>query len=209
MPDGPRTGWWARLPAEGEPGSPAQRVLAAVLGDAFPAGSVVDLPDGRLPGGWQLLVRADAAGDRVRSVQVAMPTAPLLWYVELPEPAAAPPATTLVAFSDARFADGTVLTAAEARRAGVRGEEQVAALRWWTGPGLVHQVYVGPAARRRGVGTKLVQVAYGVQHARGGTPLHGDGRRTDDGEAWSRALPAHAAWRVAERTERLPSMTPA
>jgi GNAT superfamily N-acetyltransferase len=180
----------------------------AVLGEQFPAGTVVDQPPGGRPGGWLMAVRADASGSRVHGVEVALPDVPLLWYVELAEPAASPPATTLLAFSDARFPEGTVLTAAEARAAGVGGEQQVAALRWWTGSGLAHQVYVSPRHRRRGLALKLATAAFGIQRVRGLPPLHGDGRRTDDGEAWTGGLPAHAASRVASRTHALPSMTP-
>lgn len=209
MADAPLTGWWARFPVEEEPGSPARRWWVAALGTAFPAGSVVDHPAGRRPEGWVLAVRADADGGRVHVAEVALPAVPLLWYVELPEPVAAPPATTLLAFSDARFPEGTVLTADEARAAGVTSGHQVAALRWWTGSGLAHQVYVAPRHRRRGLALKLSMAAYGVQRVRGLPALHGDGRRTDDGEAWAGGLPAWAAWRLAPRTHALPSMTPA
>lgn len=209
MADLSAQGWWARFPVEEEPGRPASRWWVAVLGAQFPARSVVDHPPGRRPGGWVLAVRAAAAGERVHVVEAALPDVPLLWYVELAEPAAAPPATTLVAFSDTRFPEGTVLTEAEARAAGVSGRQQVAALRWWTGDGLAHQVYVEPRHRRRGLALKLAMAAYGVQWVRGLPPLHGDGRRTDDGEAWAGGLPDWAAWRLAPRTHALPSMTPA
>lgn len=205
----PLHGWWARFPVEEEPGSPARRWWVASLGDGFPAGSVVDHPPGRRPEGWVLAVRADADGGRVHRAEAALPGVPLLWYVELPEPEAAPPATTLLAFSDARFPEGTVLTADQARAAGVASGHQVAALRWWTGSGLAHQVYVAPRHRRRGLALKLSMAAYGIQRVRGLPPLHGDGRRTDDGEAWAGGLPAWAAWRLAPRTHALPSMTPA
>ncbi|WP_409329520.1 hypothetical protein [Trujillonella humicola] len=209
MADGPLTGWWARFPVEEEPGLPPRRWWVASLGDGFPAGSVVDHPPGPRPAGWVLAVQAGADGGRVHAAEAALPGVPLLWYVELPEPTAALPATTLVAFSDHRFPEGTVLTAAEARAAGVGGGQQVAALRWWTGSGLAHQVYVAPRHRRRGLALKLGMVAYGVQRVRGLPVLHGDGRRTDDGEAWAGGLPAWAAWRLAPRTHALPSMTPA
>ncbi|MGY1620584.1 GNAT family N-acetyltransferase [Geodermatophilus sp. SYSU D00965] len=200
------SGWWARLPGPRQPGSPAQHTLVGVLSAEFPAHAVVDLPDARRPAGWQVAVRADVDGTRVHSVEVALPEAPLLWYVELPEPGEG--ATTLVAFSDARHAEGTLLSGEQARAAGVAGRHQVAALRWWTGTGLVHQVYVAPQHRRRGVAGKLVQAAYGIQAARGLPGLHGDGRRTDDGERWRAGLPDFLAWRLAPRSERLPSMTP-
>ena len=190
--------WYARL-ADGGPG---RRRFVAVLSADFPPGAVVDLPGSRLPTGWQVAVTTEA--DRVRAVDVALPGAPLLWYVELPEP----DATTLVAFSDPRYADGAVLTAAEGHAAGVSGDDQVAALRWWPGTGLVHQVYVQPAARRRGVAGKLAQAAGGIQAARGLPDLHGDGRRTDLGEQWREGLPGYVATRLAARTHRVPAMTP-
>lgn len=208
MADIAAEGWWARFPVEEEPGLPARRWWVASFEAGFPPGSVVDHPPGPRPAGWVLAVRTDAAGHRVHAVEAALPDVPRLWYVELPEPAAAPPATTLLAFSDARFPEGTVLTADEARAARVASGHQVAAIRWWTGSGLAHQIYVAPRHRRRGLALKLAMVAHGVQRVRGLPRLHGDGRRTDDGEAWAGGLPAWAAWRLAERTHVLPSMTP-
>jgi GNAT superfamily N-acetyltransferase len=196
--------WWARLAGLGEfEGS----TLIAVLSAEFPAGSVVDLPDDRRPSGWQVAVRCDVDG-RPRAVEVALPDAPLLWYVELTEPDADPPATTLVAFSDARYADGRLLSQADARSARIGGAGQVGAIRWWPATGLVHQIYVGPTHRRRGVGRKLAQAAFAVQAARGLPAVHGDGRRTELGERWRQALPEAVAARMAPWTHRLPPMTP-
>jgi GNAT superfamily N-acetyltransferase len=196
--------WCARLALPAEPGRACRHEVVVVLSAVFPPSTVVDLPGSRRPSGWQVAVRTDVAGPAVHSVAVALPDAPLLWYVEVPEPDAG--ATTLLAFSDPRYAEGTVLTADTARRAGVTGEQQVAALRWWPATGLAHQVYVAAEHRRRGVGRKLVQAAYGIQVARGLLPLHGDGRRTDLGEQWRHALPAAVAARMAARSERVPAM---
>jgi hypothetical protein len=190
-------------------GEPTQRLVMAVRSTDFPAGTVVDLPGGRRPTGWLMAVRADVDGGRVHAVDVAMPDAPLCWYVELPEPEADPPAITLIAFSDTRFSEGTVLDAAQAEAAGVTAAHQVAAFRWWPTSGLVHQIYVGAAHRRRGLAVKLGQVAFGMQVARGLPHLHDDGRRTDLGEAWRQALPAFMTATMADRTEWLPPMTPA
>ena len=106
-----------------------------------------------------MAVRADVEGGRVHAIDVAMPAAPLCWYVELPEPQAGPPAVTLIAFSDTRFAEGTLLQARQAEEAGVTGSHQVAAFRWWRSSGLVHQIYVAAAHRRRGLAVKLGMVA--------------------------------------------------
>jgi GNAT superfamily N-acetyltransferase len=111
-----------------------------------------------------------------------------------------------VAFPDPRYADGRLLAPPEGRAAGIGADGQVAALRWWPGSGLVHQVYVGPDHRRRGVAHKLVRAAFGLQAARGLPPLHGDGRRTDLGERWRKALPAAVAARMAGWSQRLPAM---
>jgi GNAT superfamily N-acetyltransferase len=192
--DGTPDPWWARLTEAGH------RSLVAVLSADFPPGTVVDLPGERRPRGWQVAVVGDDR--RPAAVEVALPGAPLLWYVELPEPAA----ITLVAFSDERYADGRLLSAEDARREGIGADGQVAALRWWPGSGLVHQVFVGPAHRRRGVGHKLVRAAFGLQAARDLPPLHGDGRRTDLGEQWRQALPEAVAARMADLSQRLPAM---
>ncbi len=191
--------WWGRLTQDD------RTSLVAVLSADFPAGTLVDLPGDRRPPGWQVAVVSGSDGDPV-AVEVALPGAPLLWYVELPEPDAALPATTLVAFSDTRYADGRLLGPREARAAAIAADGQVAALRWWPGSGLVHQVYVGSDHRRRGVASKLVRAAFGLQAARGLPPLHGDGRRTDLGERWRQALPDAVAARMAGWSQRLPAM---
>jgi GNAT superfamily N-acetyltransferase len=82
----------------------------------------------------------------------------------------------------------------------------VGALRWWPGSGLVHQIYVRPDHRRRGVAHKLVRAAFGLQAARGLPALHGDGRRTELGERWREALPETVAVRMAAWSQRLPTM---
>ncbi|HEV7727210.1 MAG TPA: GNAT family N-acetyltransferase, partial [Modestobacter sp.] len=189
-------------------GAPRQHEVVVVLSPAFPPYTVVDLPDDRRPPGWQVAVRADVEGGRVHAVEVMQPEAASLWYVELSEPDAGPPASTLVAFSDLRYAEGTLLDADRASRGDVTGARQVGALRWWPGTGLVHQLYVGAEHRRRGVGRKLVQAAFGLQLARGLPPLHGDGRRTDLGEEWRRSLPEAIAARLAPWSHRMAPMTP-
>ena len=198
--------WWARLSDPGEPGRPATRTLVGVLSDEFPAHTLVDLPGDHRPSGWIVAVRTDPASGRALTVDVRLPHAPLLWYVEVGEPDADPPATTLVAFSDPRYPDGTVLAGSEARAAGVLGEQQVAALRWWPHLGLANQIYVAPAHRRRGIAAKLGHAAFALQRARELPDLHADGRRTDLGENWREGLPAYVAWRLAPRTHRLPPM---
>jgi GNAT superfamily N-acetyltransferase len=197
--------WWARLLDLSEPGTAVVRALVAVLSDEFPAGTSVDLPGPGRPAGWQLAIFADDVG-RTSRIETHLPDAPLLWYVELPEADAEPPATTLLAFSDDRYPEGTLLSAAEARAGGIGGAEQVAAIRWWPRSGLVHQLFVGPAHRRRGVAGKLGYVAFGLQAVRGLPELHGDGRRTRLGEQFRQGLPEYAAARMAPWSSELPPM---
>lgn len=206
--DGLPDGWWARSVEPGDAGSPPAETLVWVLSAEFPANTTVTLPGNRRPAAWRMAVRHAGATGPVASIEVALPDAPVLWYVDVPEPAADPAAATLVAFSDSRHPDGTVLTADQASAEGISGNQQVAAIRWWPATGLVHQLYVAPAHRRNGVAGKLAHAAFGLQAVRRRPPLHGDGRRTDDGEAFTRALPSYGAWRVAPRSEHLPSMTP-
>lgn len=206
--DLPLDPWWARLRESAGPGASPRQTLLAVMSTDFPPHAVVDLPGGRRPSGWRIAVLADVDGPRVHRVEVALPGAPLLWYVELPEPTERPAVTTLVAFSDVRFIDGTVVDGDRARRAGVDGRRQVGALRWWPATGLVHQIYVAPERRRRGVGNKLVEAAFGIQAARGLPPLHGDGRRTELGEVWRNGLLPAVAARMAPLSEVMPAMTP-
>jgi GNAT superfamily N-acetyltransferase len=197
--------WWARAHHTGGGG---RLTLFAVLSAEFPAGMTVDLPDVRRPARWQVAVRLDADGQRVHAVEVNEPDVPLLWYVEVPDPTADPAATSLVAFSDSRQREGRLLTAAEARDAGVTAAQQVAAVRWWPRTGLVHQLYVGAQHRGHGLARKVVQAAYALQACRGLPALYGDGRRTDLGEEWRRSLPDAIAGRMAPLSQVMPPMTP-
>lgn len=131
-----------------------------------------------------------------------------LWFVEHPEPAADPPAHTVVAFTGDGAAEGSVRTAAEVARRGLSAADQVGAVRWWYESGLVHQIYVQPAWRREGIARALLQAAAGVRVSNGWASLHGNGQRTDLGELFTSAGPTFLRTRVAPRTHRLPPMTP-
>ena len=195
-------GWWARF----RDADPGRTTLTAVVSDAYPSGSVVDQPDDRCPPGW--VVSVVSAGERPVQVALAQAGLPLIWWVVVPEPAADLAATTVLAFSDERYGHGQVLDAESARLAGVRGEHQVGAVRWRPGSGVVHQLYVAPQHRRRGIGGALVTAAFALQFAADGVRLHGDGRRTDDGEAWRAHLPGHLQHWFEPWSQRLPPMTP-
>ncbi|WP_188779581.1 GNAT family N-acetyltransferase [Marmoricola endophyticus] len=128
------------------------------------------------------------------------------WFVEVPEPAASPPASTVMVFS------GHDVPAWSLRAGGghgdppVTGTDQLAAVRWYPRSGEVDQIYVAPQARRRGLASTLLAVAAALNEARGLPRFWGDGQRTDLGEAWRDASPwSH---RAAARTHTAPPMTP-
>jgi hypothetical protein len=197
--------WFARYPAPDGGG-----VFVGTVGPGFPVGTVVELPGpATRPAGWQLEVHAPVPGrlpSRVLVSQTAAPAAPHLWAVVLP--AGEGDQVDLVAFSSTAFADGTVVDRSRLDPATTRWGDQVGALRWSPGSGVVRQVYVHPAHRRRRVGTKMAVLAIGVQTAMGWTPLRSDGRLTDLGDAWLQRSPDWWRENLAPRTADLPPMTP-
>jgi GNAT superfamily N-acetyltransferase len=207
------TVWWALL--EHRDGTPVERSLVAVNSDRFPDATPVDLtavdPRGRRPAGWLVDVRFRAAGGTVRWVDVApevAPTAPPLWFVELPHADSALPMTTLAAFAaDAPggYPPGAFVppSLAAARGADLVAD-RVGELRWCVRSGVVETVAVVPGHRRRGVGRVLVLAAEGLRAHRGWAPLRSDGRLTDAGAAWLAGSPAAWAPRLARRTAALP-----
>lgn len=185
--------------------------VAGYAGDEHPDGVTVDDVAERPDRGEPVVVCRSRGRDRVSDVHVARwvaPNAPPLWYVESPEPAARPPAMTLIAFAAADVAPGSVIDQATFTGLPVRSDAQTAALRWWTGTGQIHQIYVAPAYRRRGIAAKLVLAAGGYRVARGWAPLWAGGERTDLGEAIAAAAPAMLRGRITPRTRSLPPMTP-
>lgn len=187
-------------------------VLVGVAGDDFPNEAVVEMPgDVHRPSGWVLESHLTGDGGlpvRVLTADWLAPAAPRLWYVLVPVPGSTPAEVDLVAFSTPNRAEGDVLDVAAFGTLRISWANQVAAVRWRPGSGLVRQVYVAPAFRRRKVGSKLLVAAAGVRVAHGWAPLRADGRRTDLGEAWLSDKPAVWRSRIAERTEQAPPMTP-
>lgn len=119
----------------------------------------------------------------------AAPSAPDLWFVWIDEQRAAQAATNLVAFASDRFAPGTVITNHIFATSGVTSEEQAAAVRWYPGTGVVHQIYVAQEWRRRHVGTALIYAASAFHQAKAWPGrLHSDGRRTDIGERFTAGI---------------------
>jgi GNAT superfamily N-acetyltransferase len=207
MPQRPASFWYARHHVSGQPGS----VVVGVAGDEFPDGSVVDLPaPARRPAGWISEVHVAGPGalpHRVLVSDLVAPAAPLLWYVAVPAPGA-PANIDLIAFSTTDRVEGDVLDARAFDALGLAWSNQVGAIRWDRGTGLISQVYVAPTVRRRGVGTKLAAAATFLALGRDWPELRADGRRTDLGEAWVSGVQAGAWLEVAPRTETAPPMTP-
>lgn len=191
-----------------------QRVVF-VASARYPDGMRVELPariaDAQI--GDDLVAEAllDDAGTVVilRVSVAAAPKAPEVWFAEVRESTARPPAVNLVVFTGAAQQPGTLLDAARLRALAALPSsplDQLAALRWWPGTGEVDQVYVQPQWRRHSVGTLLVLAGSTLAQARGWARLWGDGQRTELGEQWRNA----AAWRhrTDELTHEAPPMTP-
>jgi GNAT superfamily N-acetyltransferase len=201
--------WYARRPEPGGDGF----TLTAIEGDRHPDRSVVDVDTDNLAdaaaGEGRPLYRARYRDGWMVQVTVEaslVPAAPSLWYVEVGEPEAGPPAMILVAFATDHLPDGTVVASSALDELGLERDNQMAALRWWVLTGQVHQIYVAPSARRRGVGTKLALVGAAYCRGPGWPSLWGTGEVTDLGEAWV----SRAVWsgRVEARSRHLPPMTP-
>lgn len=158
--------------------------VRCIFSDEHPDGTLVDDP-GDTSGSFQLWT-ADLDGDgrpRIAVHPEATPGAPELWFVALPEPTAERPAMTLVGYADPVLPAGVVISDQEFFHLPVRNDDQVGAIRWWSGDGVVDQVYVGERWRRRHVATALIYAASAF-HQFNGWPgrLHADGRRTELGE---------------------------
>lgn len=202
-PTGGMPVWFAR-----RPGTDGGTRLACVLGDRHPYRHVVDVDGTDEPA--PVLYRSDYRpdGEMTRAVIAAefQKGAVDLWYCELPEPDAEPPATNLVAFSSSDWPDGTVVAADALLEREVDLREQVGALRWWVRTGQVHQIYVAAHMRRRKIATKLVLTGAAMTVGRRWPSLWATGELTDLGHQFV----SGAVWssRVAPRSRHLPPMTP-
>jgi GNAT superfamily N-acetyltransferase len=150
----------------------------------------------------------DDDGDLVR-IEVAerfAPKAPPLWFAELRESSADPPAVVLVAFTGADQRPGTVVDRSDLSNIGVRSSDQLAALRWYPATGMTDQLYVQPQWRRRNIASALLAAGEMLCLVRGWPRFSGDGHRTEMGE---RARNARSwAARTADLTHTPPPMTP-
>ncbi|MCU1469997.1 MAG: N-acetyltransferase [Glaciihabitans sp.] len=111
------------------------------------------------------------------------PDAPNVWFVNVDEPRAKPAATNLVAFVGDEVPPGTIVSRYAFATMGVSNDNQVAAVRWYPDGGLIHQIFVAPAWRRKQLATRISYMANAF-HIANNWPgvVHGDGRRTLLGE---------------------------
>jgi GNAT superfamily N-acetyltransferase len=198
--------WWsARVPGDSDRAEAVVVVRSAYRLD----GAHVRLaPDDPALTDWVTRAEISEDGD-VQAVHLAdhvAPRAPLLWYVEVRETMAQPPALNLVAFAAPGVPAGTIVPGGDFGVLPVSSPDQAGALRWYPASGEVDQVYVQPRWRRRGVGTALLHTAETLAIAREWPRLWADGQRTELGERFRHG----AAWahRAAELTHLAPPMTP-
>lgn len=184
------------------------------MSDRFPDGTFVDVEgDGPLTpvtAGWCCAVALeDGRATHLLVAPGVARAADRLWFVEVPESWADPPAVHLMAFTGHVQPRGRLLdTAALAGLGGTDGApEQLGAVRWFPATGEVHQIYVQPAHRRQGVASALLHAAGVLSVARGWGRLWGDGQRTEMGEQFRNA--SYWRGRGADLTHLSPPMTPA
>lgn len=205
---GAAAGWWyALVPADD--GGPEEFVV--VQSDRHPDRTAVrlDAADLEAEAGDAVVCRAVRRGTVVASLHVPpsyAPKAPPVWFAEIGEPAADPPAVNLLAFLGAGRQPGDLVRHDELRGASVTSQDQLGALRWYPASGEVDQIYVSPDWRRRHVASTLVVAAGTLGVVRGWPRLWGDGQRTSLGERLRNASP----WRrrAHDLTHLMPPMTP-
>jgi GNAT superfamily N-acetyltransferase len=142
----------------------------------------------------------------LRVTERVAPDAPPLWFLEVRESAAQPPAVNLLAFSAPVVPPGALLDLAAFSNVEVDGSAQLGAVRWYPATGEVDQIYVDPAMRRRSIASALISAAATLAIAREWPRLWSDGQRTELGEQFRNG----SAWafRAAELTHVAPPMTP-
>ncbi|MDX6278685.1 MAG: hypothetical protein QOJ72_2813 [Nocardioidaceae bacterium] len=186
--------------------------LALVWSADHPDGTYLELPlaeaEAAVEGDALCIARYE--GEIITGLQmirlIADSPLPPLWFAELAEPDASPPATVLLAFAGHGVAEGALLDRAQLRDVEVSSSDQLGAFRWYPATGEVDQVYVSPNHRRRHIGSAFIAASGTLSKARGWPNLWGDGQRTSDGERWRNA----SLWKdgTADLTNLAPPMTP-
>lgn len=132
--------------------------------------------------------------------------APPMWFVFVDEPKASPAAANLVAFTSAHREPGTIISRYAFQTLGVDNDSQIGAVRWYRS-GVVHQIFVPPAWRRRFVATSMLVVADAFHQANGWPGhLRSDGRRTSLGKLF--AAGTRYPRRFAPLEQTMPPMDP-
>ncbi|MCU1656449.1 MAG: hypothetical protein JWO57_1105 [Pseudonocardiales bacterium] len=176
---------------------------------AYPDGSLVDLPAGdaaKTPGYCMLAELVDGVVVGLAVASTLVPKAAPLWFAEVREAMAQPPAVHLMAFVGHGVRPGALLDETALSNVDVAGPDQLGAVRWYPATGEVDQIYVDPAHRRMRIGTALLHAAAVLSVARGWSRLWGDGQRTAMGEAFRNA--SYWRERAADLTHVAPPMTP-
>ena len=134
-----------------------------------------------------------------------LPNTPDLWWVLREEPDGLVPTISLIAFADAQYPDGTVLTVAQARAEMDRVPPQVGAIRWGRGDPKLEQVYTAPDYRRRRMSIKMIHTADILNEAAGwGGYLYGGEELTADGQQLAAAWTA--SHRLRQQSVQMPPM---
>ena len=182
--------------------------VRCLFSNGHPDGTVVDEPGDTTD--LFVLWRADLDDEgrpRVLVNDGAVPGAPAMWFVALPELHVPRPAMTLVGFDHDAIGAGSVINDATFFHLPVSNDDQVGAIRWWHEEAVVDQVFVSDRYRRRHVASALIYAA-SAYHQLHGWPgrLHSDGRRTSLGEQLVAGL-RHPD-RIAPLSDLMPPMDP-
>lgn len=203
-----QTGWW-KCRALGPDGAAVW--MAQVQSAQHTDDVVLELPESqaREAVGDDAVCFASIHEDVVTGLSVTTrgaPKAPELWFMEVMESEAAPPAVCLMAFSGHGVAAGSLIDGYAPNPPPISSEDQLGALRWYPATGEVDQIYVSPTWRRHSVASALIAAGATLAVARGWPRLWGDGQRTALGNKWRATRPwAH---RAAELTHLAAPMTP-
>jgi GNAT superfamily N-acetyltransferase len=206
----PATGSWWHCIVRGT-GSEPERFIT-VQSTRYPDGCRVELsPDMARVQIGDAAVCVITYGDarRVVGIQVMpwfAPKAPPMWFAELRESAARPPAVSLLAFTGAGQPENTLVDQSDLRNVRVVSSDQLAALRWYPATGELDQIYVQPPWRRRNIASAMLAAAASLSVSRDWPRFWSDGQRTAEGEELRNAR----SWRhrAADLTHLAPPMTP-